>query len=41
MMDRLVEFARHAGWRGEIREVSASELDESDRTPQAFAHHLV
>ena len=40
MADRLAEFARVAGWRGRIFEVSASELGETDRMPHDFAHHI-
>jgi nucleoside-diphosphate-sugar epimerase len=40
MAERLAGFARAAGWRGRILEVSASELEESDRMPYDFAHHI-
>jgi nucleoside-diphosphate-sugar epimerase len=41
MAERLVEFARVAGWEGHILEVPASELVETDRMSYDFAHHLV
>jgi nucleoside-diphosphate-sugar epimerase len=41
MAERLVGFARVAGWRGRVVEVSASELDDADRMPYDFAHHMV
>lgn len=41
MSERLTEFARVAGWEGRILEVPAAELDEADRMPYDFAHHLV
>jgi nucleoside-diphosphate-sugar epimerase len=40
MAERLAGLARAAGWRGRIFEVSASELDEADRMPYDFAHHI-
>ena len=40
MAERLAEFARVAGWEGQIREVPASELPEADRIPYNFAHHI-
>jgi nucleoside-diphosphate-sugar epimerase len=40
MRDRLAEFARIVGWRGRIFEVPASELDEMDRMPHDFTHHI-
>src|SRR5262249_7021135 len=41
MAERLAEFARVAGWHGQISEVPASELDESDRMLYDFTHHIV
>lgn len=41
MAERLGEFARVAGWPGEIVEVPASELPESDRMIYDFSHHIV
>jgi nucleoside-diphosphate-sugar epimerase len=41
MSVRLAEFAGAIGWRGRITEVPASALDEADRLPYDFAHHLV
>src|SRR5262249_26337194 len=41
MAERLMEFARVAGWEGQIVEVPASELVETDRMPYDFAHHIV
>jgi hypothetical protein len=40
MAERMVEFARVARWEGHIFEVPASELDETDRLPYNFAHHI-
>jgi len=40
MAERLVEFARLAGWKGYIREVPPSELREADRMVYDFSHHL-
>jgi nucleoside-diphosphate-sugar epimerase len=40
MAERLAAFARATGWRGRILEVPASELDEADRMPYDFAHHV-
>jgi nucleoside-diphosphate-sugar epimerase len=40
MAERLAGFARASGWRGRILEVSASELDQADRMPYDFAHHI-
>jgi nucleoside-diphosphate-sugar epimerase len=40
MAERLAEFARVAGWRGQIPEVPASELGETDRMPYDFANHI-
>jgi nucleoside-diphosphate-sugar epimerase len=40
MAERLAEFARVAGWRGQILEVPASELGETDRMPYDFANHI-
>ena len=41
MMERLAAFARAADWRGEIMAVPAAELDEANRMPYDFDHHLV
>jgi nucleoside-diphosphate-sugar epimerase len=41
MAARLAGFATAMGWRGHIVEVPASALDESDRLPYDFAHHLL
>jgi nucleoside-diphosphate-sugar epimerase len=40
MSERLAGLARATAWRGRIREVPASELDETDRMPYDFAHHV-
>jgi len=40
MAERLAELARAADWRGDIFEVPASELDETDRMPHNFSHHI-
>ena len=40
MAERLAEFARVAGWRGDIIEVPASQLEETDQMPYDFAHHI-
>jgi nucleoside-diphosphate-sugar epimerase len=40
MAERLSEFARVAGWRGRIIKVPATDLPETDRMSQNFAHHL-
>jgi nucleoside-diphosphate-sugar epimerase len=41
MVERLIEFAGVAGWRGNIIEVPASELPETDRMLYDFSHHIV
>ena len=41
MAERLAEFARVAGWRGQILAVPASELRETDRMLFDFSHHIV
>jgi hypothetical protein len=41
MTERLAEFARVAGWHGNIIEVPASELPETDRMLYDFSHHIV
>jgi len=41
MAERLAGFARATGWRGRVLEVAASELDDVDRMPYDFAHHIV
>jgi len=41
MAERLADFARIAGWNGQIRSVPASELPEAERMPYDFVHHLV
>jgi nucleoside-diphosphate-sugar epimerase len=41
MAERLTEFARAAGWEGRIIEVPESELDETERMPYDFTHHVV
>ena len=40
MAERLADFARVSGWRGQIIEVPASELPEANRIPYDFAHHI-
>jgi nucleoside-diphosphate-sugar epimerase len=40
MVERLTEFARVAGWQGNILQVPASELPETDRIPYDFSHHI-
>jgi nucleoside-diphosphate-sugar epimerase len=40
MAERLVEFARVAGWQGHFLEVPASELGEPDRMLYDFSHHV-
>jgi nucleoside-diphosphate-sugar epimerase len=41
MAERLAEFARVAGWHGQILAVPASELRETDRMLFDFSHHIV
>jgi nucleoside-diphosphate-sugar epimerase len=41
MMERLTEFARVAGWQGNIIELPASEFPETDRMLYDFSHHIV
>jgi nucleoside-diphosphate-sugar epimerase len=41
MAERLAEFARAAGWRGQILAVPASEFRETDRMLFDFSHHIV
>src|SRR5262249_1212179 len=40
MSERVMEFARVAGWPGRILKVRGSELAEADRMPYDFVHHL-
>jgi nucleoside-diphosphate-sugar epimerase len=41
MAERLAELARAARWTGQILEVPASALLETDRMPYDFTHHIV
>lgn len=40
MAERLAEFGRVACWDGRVVEVPPSELNEADRMPYDFAHHI-
>jgi nucleoside-diphosphate-sugar epimerase len=40
MVERLMEFARVAGWEGRIFEVPEAEIGENDRMPYDFTHHV-
>jgi len=40
MAERLREFALAAAWPGQIFEVPATELPESDRMVYDFSHHI-